>query len=59
MSVFSDSVLKRLLNANQISIREMLCLLSCALSNESVITNLQPECRSWEAILVQCVPTKS
>lgn len=51
MPVFSDSVLKALLNAHQISIRGMLYLLSCALSNESVITNLQPEWRSWEVIL--------
>lgn len=41
MPVFSDSVLKAPLNAHHISIRGMLCLLSCALLNESVITSLQ------------------
>lgn len=59
MPVFSDSVLKAPLNAHHISIRGMLCLLSCALLNESVITSLQPECRSGGAILMQSVPTRS
>lgn len=55
MPVFSDSILKALSNAHQISIRGMLCLLSCALSNEPVITDLQLEWRSWGAILMLCV----